>query len=150
MLVMFCADIVAALTAGALLQYFTPKKLFFFYFLIAGIAGACMIFYIDKENPNQLVLLLVGLSRLGISCSFISVYMTHPGYFPTLFAVTSMGIANIITRVVVIVAPLVAELDFPTPMIIFTMLQCAACISSCFINDEVRSATKKKAEGDAA
>ena len=68
--------------------------------------------------------------------------MTHPSYFPTLFAVTSMGIANIVTRIIVTMAPMAAELDFPTPVIIFTLLQFVACASSLFINDDVRHAKK--------
>ena len=98
-----------------------------------------MIFLVDKENPNWSVPMLVGMARFGISCSFVSIYMTHPRYFPTLFAVTSMGIANIVTRVIVIFAPLAAELDFPTPIIIFTLLSFVASMSSIFINDDVKS-----------
>ena len=143
-LVMFCADMVAAVTTGFLLSNFSATRLFFFYFLLSGLAGACMIFTVDKENPNWSVPLLVSFARFGISCSFIQIYMTHPSYFPTLFAVTSMGIANIVTRIIVTLAPMAAELDFPTPVIIFTLLQFVACTSSLFINDEVRHS--KKAE----
>lgn len=139
MLVMTSTDILGSCLAGILLSYFSPKKLFFVYYLLGGLSGLCMVLWVDKENPNWTVPMLVGLARIGISCSFVSVYMTHPRYFPTLFAVTSMGIANIVTRVIVIFAPLAAELDYPTPMVIFTLLCFVACTASFFINDEVRS-----------
>ena len=138
MLVMTSTDILGSLVAGILLAYYSPKKLFCSYYLLGGLAGLCMVFLVDKENPNWTVPMLVGLARIGVSCSFVTIYMTHPSYFPTLFAVTSMGIANIVTRVIVIFAPLAAELDYPTPMIIFTLLCFVACTASFFINDEVR------------
>ena len=142
MMVMFTADIVAAAFAGTFVSYIEPRKLFFTYTLMSAMAGICMIFLIDKENPNWTVPVIVGFARLGVNCSFVTLYMTHSRYFPTLFAVTSMGIANIITRFFVVFAPLAAELDFPTPMIIFTLMQFAGFVSSFFINDDVHFANQ--------
>ena len=53
--------------------------------------------------------------------------------FPTLFVVTSMGISNFVSRGFVILAPLVAEIAFPTPIIIFTALAILSGISAIFI-----------------
>mmetsp|Transcript_11709 Transcript_11709/g.15902 ORF Transcript_11709/g.15902 Transcript_11709/m.15902 type:complete len:158 (+) Transcript_11709:1189-1662(+) len=154
MLVMTSTDVVAAVAAGQFVKLVSPKKLFFSYALLSALAGICLTLLVDKENPNWSIPVLVGLARLGVSCSFVTIYMTHPGYFPTLFAVTSMGIANLACRLVVIFAPMVAELDFPTPIIIFSLLQFLACISSLFINDDVRqglkSEEKEKEEGHEA
>ena len=55
--------------------------------------------------------------------------------FPTLFAVTSMGISNIFSRSLVILAPMVAEVKYPTPIILYTVLNIIACICSTFIID---------------
>ena len=55
--------------------------------------------------------------------------------FPTMFAVTSMGIANLFSRTVGIFASVVAELPYPTPMIIFTAVNIVAGISALFIID---------------
>ena len=139
-LFMFSADIFAALSSRLLLTFFTPKKLFSTYFFLSGLAGACLVLLVDKENPNFMVPIFVALARIGIISSTVTIYMTHPSYFPTLFAVTSMGVTNIITRVIVIFAPMAAELDFPTPMIILAALSFVASISSLFINDDVRRA----------
>jgi len=76
---------------------------------------------------------LVGLARLGVASTFASLYMAHPQFFPTLFAVTSMGISNLVCRIAVIFAPYMAEVSFPTPIIVFTVLQIAAAVASVFI-----------------
>ena len=46
-----------------------------------------------------------------------------------------MGISNIFARVFVISAPMIAEVSYPTPVIIFTSLNVFAVASSLFLID---------------
>lgn len=47
-----------------------------------------------------------------------------------------MGISNIFSRSFVILAPIVAEVEYPTPIILYTVLNIIACICSIFIMDD--------------
>ena len=121
-MVLSSADLVAALVAGRLLKVFEARTLLFCYSLLSAFAGFGMLLLMDVEHPNWTVPILVALARIGVASTFVSLYMVHPMFFPTLFAVTSMGIANFVCRIAVIVAPFIAEMYFPTPIIVFTTL----------------------------
>ena len=71
--------------------------------------------------------------NLGTAATFGNLYIGHLDLFPVVFASTSMGICNIIARVITATAPVVAEIDEPTPEIIFTVLSICAVIISLFI-----------------
>ena len=81
----------------------------------------------------------VGCCRFGLAGVLISVWINHAKMFPTLFVATSMGISNIIARVIVIAAPIVAEVTFPIPVIVFTALNVLAGASSLFLVDHESS-----------
>jgi len=81
-----------------------------------------MVLFVDVDNSGVEMPILTACAHVGVSCIGTTLYMTHPDYFPTLFAVTSMGIANFASRSSVIAAPLIAEIDYPSPMILFVCL----------------------------
>jgi len=132
-LVMTSTDIIASLSAGALLGHFSAKNLFASYATMSAFAGASILMFVDPATPTWYVPFLVGLSRFGVVSSFTTIYLTHPSFFPTLFAVTSMGISNFAARLIVILAPLIAEVAYPLPIVIVTILQVVACVSALFL-----------------
>ena len=71
--------------------------------------------------------------NLGTSATFGNLYIGHLDLFPSVFSSTSMGLCNIIARVLTAAAPIVAEISEPTPEIIFTALCIIAIITSYFI-----------------
>ena len=71
--------------------------------------------------------------NLGTVATFGNLYIGHMDLFPIVFSTTSMGICNIIARVITVTAPLVAEIDEPIPEIIFFILSVIAVIISLFI-----------------
>ena len=77
----------------------------------------------------------VGCCRFGISGVILGSWVNHAKMFPTLFVATSMGIAGIFSLIFVIAAPMVAELIFPIPVVIFTALSILAGVSSLFLVD---------------
>ena len=105
------------------------------FFVLATLSSLCLVTFADTENPGSEMTVYIVLIRLGLSAAFCAVYINHPKMFPTLFAGTSIGITNLIARSVMIFAPFVAEISFPTPMIIFAILSLIATISSYFILD---------------
>ena len=62
-------------------------------------------------------------------------FVYHPKMFPTLFGATSLGISNLFARTIVISAPMIAEFDYPTPIVFFAALNIIAMSSSLFLKD---------------
>ena len=80
--------------------------------------------------------------------NFTIVHITHPMFFPTLFAVTSLGICNFAARFLVIFAPLIAEVAYPFPLVLITVLQVAAGVSALFLIEPNESKDKAKSKLD--
>ena len=104
------------------------------------------MFYIDFERPSKMLPVLIMIARGGASAMFCSVYSLHPKMFPTLFSVTSIGICNFVCRTGLIFAPIIAEIAYPTPMIVFTVLSMIALICSQFIVQDDAAITQEKDE----
>ena len=133
--VMFGSDIPGVLSAGWLCQRWKPKFFFSIYFGIQIVAGLSILLFIDHENPSWLMFVLVGCCRFGVAGAFVGVWINHAKMFPTLFVATSMGISNFFARVTVISAPMVAEVTYPIPVVIFTIFVIVAGVSSLFLVD---------------
>ena len=132
---MASTDIPACLLAGQLVLYSKPRIIFMSFFLLASVSSLCLVLFADTENPGAEMTIYIIFLRMGLTAAFTAVYINHPKMFPTLFAATSIGITNLIARSIMIFAPFVAEISYPTPMIIFSILSFMAFLSSYFILD---------------
>ena len=130
---MFGSDIPFCLLAGFLISILQTRTVFMIFHTIQIFASLTVLAFIDPDNPGLAFPFLIALARGGVIATFVTVWVAHPKMFPTLFAVTSMGISNIFSRSIVILAPMIAEVAFPTPIIIFAVLNIISCISSWFI-----------------
>jgi len=136
-MVLQMADIFAYSISGWLVNRFQAKSLFFTFFIIAATAGLCIAIIGSHEaEVGWAFTFLVILAKLGISANFNIVYIAHAKMFPTLFAVTSMGIVNFAAKLSITIAPLVAEVHAPIPMYIFSVLTLATAFCSLCIKDE--------------
>ena len=135
-IVMFGSDIPFCIMTGFMISFFRAKVVFLMFYVLQIIAGLSILFLVNPNEPGVIFPALVSCARGGVLGVFVTVYITHPKMFPTLFSVTSMGISNIFSRSIVIMAPMVAEISFPTPMIIFTILNTFALVCAYFIIDE--------------
>ena len=132
-----------------LLSMFRAKHIFMAYSVMSAFSSASMLFIVDHNNPGWAVPVLVGLGRFGVVAMFTMVYLVHPGFFPTLFAVTSMGISNLAARIFVILAPLIAEVSYPVPVIVVTVLQIFAFVAAMLLIEPTSMKNKDK-KGSAA
>lgn len=140
------AEIPAPLVVGLLMRTrLSINAIFIMYFLIQASCGAGVIFFIDPKNTGWIFPTLIGISRFFLTGSFTAVWVAHPPMFPTLFAVTSLGLSNLVARGTVIFAPLVAEIKYPIPMFIYTIMTVLAAISAIFIVERPKIDTTKKA-----
>ena len=127
----FSAEVIANIAAGVLASKFRPKYIFTGLFSVSAVA-ALLILFIGEEAKGAFVFMVL-LAKFGITAAFCIVYVAHPKMFPTLFSVTSMGIVNIISRGVSVFAPMVAEVEYPVPMLTFTALCIASAIAALFL-----------------
>ena len=144
--VMFASDISGVLLAGYLCQKWIPKVFFALFFGIQIFAGLSIVLFVDNGNPGWSMPFFVGCCRFGVAGAFVGVWINHAKMFPTLFVATSMGISNIFARVFVVASPMIAEVTYPIPVIIFTLLNILAAASTLFLIDIEDENDKKDAE----
>mmetsp|Transcript_29445 Transcript_29445/g.39170 ORF Transcript_29445/g.39170 Transcript_29445/m.39170 type:complete len:149 (+) Transcript_29445:651-1097(+) len=135
MLVMSMTDVFAALISGYIAEMYSVKNQLFTYAIVPALASFGLLF-VDQVNPDWRLHVLLVLARAGVKATFSIIYISHQKYFPTLFTVTSLGIASLASQFAVIFAPFVAETSFPTPIIFLLVLQLAASIGALFMMDE--------------
>ena len=93
----------------------------------------------EKDNVHNLRILvpiLVFFTKIGINVAFLALYtasFTEDIIFPFYKRATSTGICNFIARSITIVAPLVAEIEKPTPIIILLCLNTVTFFVTFFI-----------------
>jgi len=115
-----------------------PKRAFLLLFSIGFIGSIPVIF---SETASQgfkdyVVPACLFLMNFGSSATFGNLYIGHMDLFPVVFSTTSMGICNIVARLCTVFAPVVAEIDEPTPEILITILMGAALVISLFIRNK--------------
>jgi hypothetical protein len=71
-----------------------------------------------------------------VTATFNLCYLANAQIFPAIFAGTTFGICNIGAKLITILAPLIAELDPPIPMILFCSTAFLACILSLLIKKQ--------------
>ncbi len=76
---------------------------------------------------------MISLARGGVKVAFDVCYLANSLLFPTIFAGTVYGFCNFGAKSATVLAPLIAEVEPPKPMIIFTSICIAAALLSFFI-----------------
>ena len=76
------------------------------------------------------------LAKFGIASAFNIVYVAHRHVFPTLFASTALGYCQFFARILTAGSPVLAQIQEPLPMWIFTFLAgLAGLLSLCLVVD---------------
>ena len=109
----------AFLASGYIVKLFGIRLAFLSAFGSAILGGTLMIIFYSVDSAMAVFVLL---SSFGTSLAFNSCYLTTPMVFPVHLTGTAFGICNLFARCSTILAPIIAEVTFPTPMIVFTLL----------------------------
>jgi len=96
----------------------------------------CLFFCIALSGSICLLILSDLREEAGVSGTFNLCYLANTQIFPAIFAGTAFGFCNIGAKLATILAPLIAEVDAPTPMIIFTITAAVGGILSLMIRKE--------------
>lgn len=73
---------------------------------------------------------MLTLAKSGIKVTLDTCYLANAILFPAIFAGTAFGICNVGAKVASILSPMLAEVDAPIPMIVFTCVSFVALLLS--------------------
>ena len=86
-----------------------------------SLAGSIpLVFLGNIEGAAATVFVL--LARCGVKVALDLCYIANSTIFPAIFAGTAFGLCNIGAKLFTILSPMIAELDKPVPMIIFSIV----------------------------
>ena len=105
------ADIVSVLVYLSL----GPKKGFASSYSLAILGCFLLLCF---PNNIGMIPFFVTIAKFGISASFNMVYLASVGLIPTMFASSVFGLCNVAARIATIMAPVIAEQEYPLPMIL--------------------------------
>ena len=126
---------IAYVVSGLLLNVIGIKMCFIVSLIIASIGG----FLLATMPATGLVeASFVLICKFGISWSFNNCYLATPLLFPAHLRVRTFGICHLLASFVTVLAPLLAEVEPPLPMIVFTLTSIGILIISMLINTKVR------------
>ena len=134
-------DVPISLIAGITYQKLGIRIALFIAFVFSTIGSLVMIFFAEKYP--DIVPIMVLLAKGGVKMSFTIIFFANSQIFPCIFAGTALGLCNMGAKFATILAPYMAEVDPPVPMIMCSIIASIAAISSLFI--EVEPKKEKKA-----
>lgn len=142
-----CSDLIAFAGAGIALKYVGMKVSIRISSVLALIGGLSYLFLSGQE---ELVPMIICLSRVGQSMIYNTTLISVNRLFPTLFIATSYGILNFCAHCIACLSPFVAEIKNPYPFSFFCCFILVAIFSSFFLTEidpeqTLESLSKKEA-----
>jgi hypothetical protein len=125
------SELVAYVISGVLYQKIGIKLTLVVFFGISIIGSVTYMIFGDADEA--LVPIMILGAKFGVSSTFNIAYLAMPLLFPAIFCSTAFGVCNIFARIATVIAPELAEVPKPLPMLIFTIIAVAALVSSLFI-----------------
>jgi len=113
------AEAIAYFTANFFQKLLGTRIWFMMFFAMAAAFGVPLMFVTEV----WIIAICVFISKFGISAVFMLAYYVITEIFPPLFVPFSFTVSNVFSRIITILAPQVAELSKPVPIILY----CAAC-----------------------
>ena len=107
------------------------------------LGGVVVLFYGLHHQQSWTFPIIVMLTKFGVSITFNVLYISHSTLFPVLFAATALGMCNFIARLFSALSSLLAEMEEPLPMIVFSIITCLTCILSLFIQTDAKKSVEK-------
>lgn len=130
------ADALSSIGAGVISTHFGAKNTLFFSFTLAALSGIALLLAesgkLWGEGPLQ-IMVFVLVTRYGINSAFTLCYIITADYFASIISSQVFGICNVFARFSTILAPLIAEINKPVPMIVYILICFISMLSSLFL-----------------
>lgn len=129
----FCSagEIIAYVFGGIFYQRLGIRPTLCGCFAISCI-GAISILTFGSSN-QKLIPGLILFTRFGVSATFNISYLANAQLFPPIFAGTAIGICSMFAKLSTIIAPMLAEVPAPAPMIVFAIFTGAVSLISLLV-----------------
>jgi MFS family permease len=149
-IVISIGDALSSIAAGSISQGIGAKNTLFLSFSLADLGAIALMFsahsqYSHVSNFDKMFIpIFVLITRFGINSAFTLCYIITADYFPSIVSSRVFGICNLFSRFATILSPMIAELDPPMPMILYSIICCITMLSSLGLtkNEEVGEAMK--------
>lgn len=135
------ADAASSIVAGSISSAIGAKNTLFISFSLATFGAIALMF---SGNDKILIMVFVMMTRFGINSAFTLCYIITADYFPSIVTSRVFGLCNVFSRFATILSPMVAELEPPVPMIIYSIVCMITMISSLGLvkSEEINEAFK--------
>lgn len=107
-----------------------------FSFLIS-LTGLIVLLHVIKSGQHDMIPVFISVAKFGVASAFNICYIVSVKLIPTLYAASVFGFCNVMARSVTIAAPVVAEIDGTTPIIINIFCVFIAFLVSFFIKEKL-------------
>ena len=106
--------------------------------MMAGISGFGLLF----TTEPIIIMVVMMITKFGINICFTLCYIINAEYFPAVVCSRVFGICNIFSRISTVLAPLIAEVSPPIPMIVYIFICFGSMCASAFLtkNEDVEAA----------
>ena len=136
------SELISSFVSGIVANYIGTKKTMFFSFMMGAFFGTTLIFI--NVSDTSLILICVLLTKFGVSSAFNLCFIITAEYFPPQYASTVFGACNIIARLTSILAPLIAEVPSPVPMLVFSLFCVFSTCCTLLLKKESEETMAKK------
>ena len=128
------SELPAIVLSGFMYKRIGMKLTLIIWFSVALLGGLCLMIF--GGSNEGLIPVFVLFSKAGVTATFNLCYLANAQIFPAIFAGTAFGICNIGAKFTTILAPLMAEVQPPVPMILFCLTAGVAGSLSFFIKKD--------------
>ena len=123
------AEIVGLFASGLIIKRFGVKRDLIISYIMA-VVFAVVMYAIDSQIASYFAILMM---KFSISNSFNAVYQANYEFFPTELLSKSFFVCNVISRLVTVASPMIAEAPEPIPLFAFIIFCGVACLASMFV-----------------
>ncbi len=126
------------LLAPFMARKYDNKKIMLIGYVTSLIFLVLMIVFFFIESDELVYSFMFLAFKCGVTLNFLSLLVIHTDMFPIQFMASSYGICNIVSRLITLGAPIVAELeDSSYPLFIMLLFNIFALIATWFLRPKV-------------
>lgn len=130
------SEVSSHVTTYFLFKRYGPRKCLIYCYFISALTAFLLILAESAKMVSVVPILVLG-AKFGVSAAFLGVYMANVKIFPTEYLGTIFGICNVVARGSTILAPMVAEMSNPVPLLAFSLISLTSALAAIKLKEKV-------------
>lgn len=123
-------ELIADCISGLIYTLVGPKMGFSISYIFSILGSVLLLKFWTNTST---ILYFIIMAKFGISSAFNMSFIASVQLIPTIFAASVFGYCNVVARTVTMMSSIVAEQEYPTPLVISISTALLAAIASLFI-----------------